>query len=129
MPEEFENLGDTTLEREKISYCEYKYFFVDREGRKVKDLDEKYYNCKQIGSVSFLASEEVGINETVYQREYDVSFRYFEFSYDSVLPGIKKYIREYIEDDEFKSELLTKTEFDKRVNDLKEKISKLNFAI
>jgi hypothetical protein len=77
----------TTLERNKIHYCNYEYFIADECGKRIKEIDSKYYNCNLIGKKTAFCREfdcdENGNEET---RNYDTIFSYFEFSYNFSTP-------------------------------------------
>jgi len=81
------NIGNSTLERKKIDDCRFEYFILDYDANKIKDIDPKYFNCKQIGEIENF-TEEVELNENGDEiiNKYDTSFRYFEFSYNFITP-------------------------------------------
>lgn len=53
-----------SIEREKIAFGIYKYFIVNEDGERIKEIDEKYYNPICIGEVSRSVIIEV-INERI----------------------------------------------------------------
>jgi len=79
-------IQSATLERTKIDYCRYEYFVQDDSGKRVKGIDSKYYNCKQIGSIASQSEVLEDIDEI---RWYDTSFNYFTFAYNVKIPKHK----------------------------------------
>ena len=119
-----------TLEREKLDSYRYRYFILDEKCNEVKNIDSKYYNCRQIGKRRSFRVEEEELDNTWFEREYDTSFRYFEFTYDFKVSAWKEYKRIVIDgsDNEI-IEIISETEAEKHINAVKGKIKKLKNAI
>jgi hypothetical protein len=99
-----------TLERNKIDFCRNEYFIVDRNAKRIFEIDSKFYNCNLIGKYreEAIESEYIDQYDVVIDRKYDTSFRYFEFSYDIITPKyeVQKDLLNHLGDDDLQTEII-----------------------
>jgi hypothetical protein len=147
-----ERFSGHTLERKKIDKINYKYFIADDKGNYIKDIDSKYFNCREIDRYEILYEEEEEFEGEYFCKNYEIGFRYFEFSYNHTTPKWKQYFqnfqdsygdgKEEISELEFENSIrsnwpkyyeykkLLKNEKDKEVRDeLEDMIEQLEFEI
>lgn len=79
-------MNRNSLEKLKIDYCRYDYFIANENGVRVRDIDPKYYNCKEVGKIVCYAEEDEYEDDRDINKAYDISFRFYEFSYNFFTP-------------------------------------------
>jgi hypothetical protein len=142
-----------TLEREKLSEIKYRYFIADKDGNHIKDIDDKYFNCREIER--YLAGyqiEEDWIGDKYFERENEIVFRYFEFDYNQLTPNSRKYYKEindtygqsieevsdfeaenFFREKEFElkkyNSILVNESNEEKIDEIKDKIEQIEFEI
>ena len=77
-----------SIEKKKIKGGEYKYYVADINGKKINEISDKYYNPKEIGTLSEVHEDEDGKLIT------QIYHRFYEFTYKDTLPKYKLELEE-----------------------------------
>lgn len=87
-----------SIEREKITFGIYKYFVVNKDGERMKEIDVKYYNPICIGKVSRSENIEV-INERIGSEVQEIKSKIEELNKSIEIASEIEFIEDFVKNE------------------------------